>query len=103
MPFDHLLCCHLSDLVDDCRLCSSFYSIYTTDMKCTVYRIVGYIKWGFKFGGFVAIFRKSAKFNSMGVGVYGYVHVVAVDTASPAEVSTEGRTCVEVLHSQQKK
>ena len=27
----------------------------------------------------------------MGVGVYGCIHVVTVDTASPAEVSTEGR------------
>ena len=28
-----------------------------------------------------------------------YVYVVAVDMASPAAVSTEGRTCAEVLHS----
>ena len=60
--------------------------VYTTDIKRTIYRIAGYIKQGFKFGGFVAIFQKSAKFNSMGVGVYGCVHVFAVDTPSPAEV-----------------
>ena len=34
------------------------------------------------------IFRKSAKFNSMGVGIYGCIHVVSIDTPrpSPAEV-----------------
>ena len=31
-------------------------------------------------------------------GINRYVYVVAVDTASPAKVSTEGRTCAEVLH-----
>ena len=75
------------------------FVVHTTDMKHTVHRIVGCVKPGCKFGGFVAIFRKSANLNSMGVGVYGCVHAVAIDTASPTEVSTEGRTCAEVLHS----
>ena len=70
--------------------------VYTTDMKHTVHRIVGYIKRGFKFGSFVAIFRKFAKYNSMGVGVYGCIHVVAINMPSSAEVSTEGGP--EVLH-----
>ena len=33
------------------------------------------------------------------IAIYGYLHGIAVDTASPAEVSSEGRTCAEVLHS----
>ena len=55
-------------------------------MKHTVDRIVGYIKRGFIFGGFVVIFRKFAKFNTMGVGVYGCVHIVAIDAPSSDEV-----------------
>ena len=33
------------------------------------------------------------------IALYGYLHGIAVDMASPAEVSVEGRTCAEVLHS----
>ena len=33
------------------------------------------------------------------IDIYGYLHGIEVDTASPAEVSDKGRTCVEVLHS----
>ena len=33
------------------------------------------------------------------VGVYGYIHIVADDITSPAAVTAEERTCVEVLQS----
>ena len=33
------------------------------------------------------------------IAIYGYLHGIAVDMASPAKVSVEGRICAEVLHS----
>ena len=65
---------------------------------------------GFKFGGFVSILENLPNsilcqhsdnyytHYTLNNGVYGCIHVVAVDMASHAAVSTEGRTCAEVLH-----
>ena len=60
------------------------FVVYTTDMKCTVYRIVGYIERGFKLAvllRFLENLPNSILWVWASMGVF-----TSVDTPSPAEV-----------------